>query len=322
LRLDSSKTEVGVHARYGRISQKIFIPGDDLTIVVAGFNTSKIRFLIYIVLGVITFGMVWLLCRWLPRWYVRLVGSPAPLRSCSWMVIENEWREVVTQSVSSVEYGRSLSTIFGSSDRKYVGVYEEDDDPIVTELRLLDYRYICFCFHSLDDKFVLVKNWTDPNWTDIRAIRSGIDSESRERRVLVFGKNLIDIKEKTTGQLLLDEAFHPFYVFQIASIILWSVDYYYYYAFCIFVISVISITTTLLETKSNMSRLRDVSRFECDVRVLRNGFWRYIASSELVPGDVYEFTDPALCQFPCDSLLLAGDCIVNESMLTGECMFK
>lgn len=45
---------------------------------------------------------------------------------------------------------------------------------------------------------------------------------------------------------------------------------------------------------------------------------RYVASSELVPGDVYEVTDPALTQFPCDSLLLAGDCIVNESMLTGK----
>lgn len=42
-----------------------------------------------------------------------------------------------------------------------------------------------------------------------------------------------------------------------------------------------------------------------------------MASGELVPGDVYEVSDPSLTQFPCDSLLLAGDCIVNESMLTG-----
>ncbi len=40
-------------------------------------------------------------------------------------------------------------------------------------------------------------------------------------------------------------------------------------------------------------------------------------SNELVPGDVYEVSDPSLAQYPCDSLLLAGDCIVNESMLTG-----
>lgn len=43
-----------------------------------------------------------------------------------------------------------------------------------------------------------------------------------------------------------------------------------------------------------------------------------MASGELVPGDVYEVSDPSLTQIPCDSLLLAGDCIVNESMLTGK----
>lgn len=114
------------------------------------------------------------------------------------------------------------------------------------------------------------------------------------------------------------QAFHPFYIFQIASLILWSLDSYYYYAVCIFVISAISITTTLIETRSTMKRLREISHFECEVRVLRNGFWRQVMSADLVPGDVYEVSDPSLTQFPCDSLLLAGDCIVNESLLTGE----
>jgi P-type E1-E2 ATPase len=53
------------------------------------------------------------------------------------------------------------------------------------------------------------------------------------------------------------------------------------------------------------------------VTLSANKTGRYVPSSELVPGDVYEVTDPALTQFPCDSILLAGDCIVNESMLTG-----
>lgn len=42
---------------------------------------------------------------------------------------------------------------------------------------------------------------------------------------------------------------HPFYVFQIASIILWSLDDYYYYAFCIALISFASIASTLIDTK-------------------------------------------------------------------------
>lgn len=45
---------------------------------------------------------------------------------------------------------------------------------------------------------------------------------------------------------------------------------------------------------------------------------RFVLSSDLVPGDVYEISHPSLTQFPADSLLLSGDCIVNESMLTGE----
>ncbi len=45
---------------------------------------------------------------------------------------------------------------------------------------------------------------------------------------------------------------------------------------------------------------------------------RYVSSSDLVPGDIYEVSDPNLALFPSDSLLLSGDCIVNESMLTGE----
>ncbi|KAK3076522.1 hypothetical protein LTS18_012784, partial [Coniosporium uncinatum] len=225
---------------------------------------------------------------------------------------------MTVQNIKRQEYGRPISQVFGSHGKGGLREYDEEDDFPLDELVTLDYRYIRFCFHPVRDKFLLGNTWKDPNWTDVDAVRGGLEHEEKEHRQQVFGKNLIDIEEKTTGQLLVDEAFHPFYIFQIASLILWSLDSYYYYAACIFIISVVSIASTLIETRATMRRLREISRFECDVRVLRNGFWRYVESSELVPGDIYEVTDPNLGQFPCDSLLLSGDCIVNESMLTGE----
>ncbi|CAG8982112.1 hypothetical protein HYALB_00003204 [Hymenoscyphus albidus] len=315
LRQDSSRSE---GAGGGRTNQKIYIVTEDLTIVVAGFRTSTIGFAIYTTICILTLGLGYLLFRWLPRWQVYMVGRQSPLGSCTWVVIENQWGEFVVQDVDSKEYGRSLSTVFGTSEKRYIFAYDEDEDPVLDSLRIIDYRYMRFSYNPLQDKFLLTNSWKDPTWTNVKSIRAGIDGEEKENRELVFGKNMIDIKQKTIPQLLVDEAFHPFYVFQIASLILWSLDEYYYYAACIFIISVVSITTTLLETRSTMKRLRDISKFECDVRVLRNSFWRYVPSSELVPGDVYEVTDPALTQFPCDSILLAGDCIVNESMLTGE----
>ena len=42
---------------------------------------------------------------------------------------------------------------------------------------------------------------------------------------------------------------NPFYVFQIFSIILWCFDDYYIYAGCIFVISLISLSIELYETR-------------------------------------------------------------------------
>ena len=59
-----------------------------------------------------------------------------------------------------------------------------------------------------------------------------------------------------------------------------------------------------------------MARFTCSVPVLREHSWRIVESDELIPGDVIDVSDLHL--LPCDALLVDGDCIVNESMLTGE----
>ena len=107
--------------------------------------------------------------------------------------------------MESFQYGRSLSTVFGSSGKKYPLLYDEDDDPVLDNLLILDYRYMRFSYHPLKDRFVLCNSWKDPTWTNVKALRVGIDNDEKENRVLVFGKNVIDIKQKTVPQLLVDE---------------------------------------------------------------------------------------------------------------------
>lgn len=67
------------------------------------------------------------------------------------------------------------------------------------------------------------------------------------------------------------QVLHPFYVFQIASIVLWSIDDYYYYAFAIAVISIASVLSTLIETKRTIERMREMSKFHADVKILIDG---------------------------------------------------
>ncbi len=112
----------------------------------------------------------------------------------------------MVQEVSTLQYGHVASTVFGLRAKKSLGPdYDEEDDPIMTQLRFLDYRYLSFCFHPFKDSFVLCSDWKDPTWTDVKSIRAGLDSDERHRREQLFGKNQIDIQQKTIPQLLVDE---------------------------------------------------------------------------------------------------------------------
>ena len=204
LRKDSTAT-VGSFRLHGRTSQKIYMVNEDLTIAVAGFRTSQVGSIIYFSLCIFTLGLAFLLFRWLPKWYVGVLGRQCPLRECEWVVIENQWGEFAIMPVRSQPYGRPLSTVFGLPEKLFSDALEEDNDPILDELRTLDYRYVRLCFNTQKDKFVISSGWKDPNWTDIRLVRSGLDSDEKSIREIVFGNNLIDIEQKSTGQLLVDE---------------------------------------------------------------------------------------------------------------------
>jgi cation-transporting ATPase 13A2 len=156
--------------------------------------------------------LAYLLLRWLPRWQVKLVGKPCPLRESQWVVLENQWGELSILPISARPYDRSLSTVFGTPEKMFAQMLDDDTDPLLSELRVLTYRYVRLFFHPLKDKFVISTGWKDPTWTHVRALRTGIDGDEKEQREHVFGTNLIDIEQKPTAQLLIDEVSNTFIV--------------------------------------------------------------------------------------------------------------
>ncbi|EWG83360.1 hypothetical protein R008_O13306 [Saccharomyces cerevisiae R008] len=308
--------------------QRFYIAEEDLVIGIAAYQTSKFWYIIYNLCCFLTFGLVYLLTRWLPHLKVKFYGVKVPLAKAEWVVIENEFGEFVIQPIDRQWYNRPLSTVlpfenypnpsYEPNDINLSHHHANEINPNVPILITFEYRYIKFIYSPLDDLFKTNNNWIDPDWVDLSTVSNGLTKGVQEDRELAFGKNQINLRMKTSSEILFNEVLHPFYVFQVFSIILWGIDEYYYYAACIFLISVLSIFDSLNEQKKVSRNLAEMSHFHCDVRVLRDKFWTTISSSELVPGDIYEVSDPNITILPCDSILLSSDCIVNESMLTGE----
>ncbi|XP_047459083.1 cation-transporting ATPase 13A2 isoform X2 [Mugil cephalus] len=162
---------------------------------------------------------------------------------------------------------------------------------------------------------VLNEDWT---CRDLHGFQNGLSPLEQSLRRRMYGTNLIDVPVKPYTKLLYEEVLNPFYVFQVFSIILWTIDNYYIYALCIFIISIISIIVSLYETRKQSVTLRDMARLVTDVTIRRNsGAEERVSSVELVPGDCLIIPQEGLL-LPCDAALLAGECLVNESMLTGE----
>ncbi|KAI0305581.1 P-type ATPase [Multifurca ochricompacta] len=305
--------------------QTIYLADEDVTLRFVGYDVLRCHSWAWRLACVFSLGMVGLLGHWFPRIWLRCVAREKAFKELTsgFIVIESTLRDISFFPVRRIAYPYRASTVFAgfSVPMKANGngaLLNNAEDLLLENLLLVDHRYDKFALDPNSGLFSAVKDWRDHGWTGVGSVKSGLEEPMRHQRLTLFGPNIIDIEGKSAISLLVDEVIHPFYVFQIASIILWSLDDYYYYAFCIALISAVSIITTLIDTRKTISRMRELSRFTCPVSVFVDGLWLERDSSDLVPGDVINLTEPPLSVVPADMILLSGDAIVNESMLTGE----
>ncbi|XP_061510158.1 polyamine-transporting ATPase 13A3 isoform X1 [Anopheles gambiae] len=146
----------------------------------------------------------------------------------------------------------------------------------------------------------------------------GLSVYEQSIRRLIYGSNEIFIPLRSVLTLLFLEVLNPFYVFQIFSVVLWFFYEYYYYAVVIILMSAFGITVSIIQTQRNQRALYSTVRSTDTAMVVRDTMLsESIETRFLVPGDVLEI--PATgCTMQCDAVLLSGNCILDESMLTGE----
>ena len=183
---------------------------------------------------------------------------------------------------------------------------------------------------------------------------SGLTQFAAEERIERYGANALDVPVPSYFKLFYTEVIHPFYIFQIASVAIWLWDDYWIYASCIAIMAIASAIFSVWQARKNREMLAEMCYSESVVRVVRRRptsspattarsshghvelnlnpgtmmtpistpgagdelYFENIPSREIAPGDLVEIR--ADTTIPCDLLLIQGQCVINESALTGE----
>ncbi|XP_072607184.1 polyamine-transporting ATPase 13A2 isoform X14 [Vulpes vulpes] len=296
----------------------------------SGYCGSPWRVIGYHIVVWMMAGIPLLLFRWKPVWGVRLRLRPCNLARAETLVIEirdkedNSWQlytvQVQTEAIGEgslelpargqAEDGRSQAAVGAVPEGAWKDTAQFCKNEEARTLRYYLFRgqrYIwiesqqAFCQASLLDN--------GRTCEDVHRSCSGLSLQDQAVRKTIYGPNVISVPVKSYPQLLVDEAF---------SIGLWLADRYYSYALCIFLISTASICLSLYKTRKQSQTLRDMVQLSARVCVCRpGGEEEWVDSSELVPGDCLVLPREGGL-VPCDAALVAGECVVNESSLTGE----
>ena len=281
---------------------------------------STPKFVLYIILNIITVGIINLFFAWFPKLNLYLYYKVTTLDEATHFGIFSKDNELSLVKKKVVTFPE-ISDVEKSVIKKFnLNINYEENKVIMFEYKLFDYIYITQKeqFTSLDYK---VK---DKQVNIIEEYSTGLNPNEIALMKSLFGICDIDIRVNSIGKILLDELTDPFYLFQLYSVILWYCTNYYYYASVIVVLTVLSLVLSVHGTYKNLKQLQEISRYSCQVKVYRkNEKNEYMeepiemSSVDLVPGDLFEIPEDGLAM-PCDAILIDGSVIINESMLTGE----
>ena len=194
---------------------------------------------------------------------------------------------------------------------------EKDDIPN----RYFVFQGIRFIADDLSGKVRRARLTVGTTTADFHAVAAagGLTHAEVTRRKSVVGENACPFRPSTFGELIVDEWFTMFHVYQLVQYILWYWFSYLFVAVIMTVVVLLSGAVAMFLVHRAQLAIAEVANVRSFVSVKREkGPWVEVDSREVVPGDVVRLGAGA--HVPCDLIVVEGTCVVDESSLTGESM--
>uniref|UniRef100_A0A8C3L209 Cation-transporting ATPase n=1 Tax=Chrysolophus pictus TaxID=9089 RepID=A0A8C3L209_CHRPC len=299
--------------------------GEENEMEIFGYKTQVCRKALCIAGYILSCGALLLLFYWKPEWDVWANCVPCSLEEAEVVLLRttDEFRIYSRKHVTWI----SVSGIIRSR-LDYPSIAEEDSifnkalmKPSL-QVKSIQVQKIRYVWNIYAKQFQKVGALEDHHTCSaIHAkFSSGLTCNEQSLRRVICGPNTIDVPVIPIWKLLIKEVLNPFYVFQLFSVCLWFAEDYMEYAAAIIIMSLLSISLTVYDLRQQSVKLQRLveSHNNIMVTVCRNkeGL-QELESHHLVPGDTMVLKE-GKALLPCDAILISGQCIVNESMLTGE----
>ncbi|XP_060226165.1 polyamine-transporting ATPase 13A3 isoform X5 [Meriones unguiculatus] len=320
--------------------KKTINKGQEDEMEIHGYNLCHWKLAIVFVGVICTGGFLLLLLYWMPEWRVKATCIRAAVKDCEvvllrttdefrmWFCAKIHFLPLETQPnlnakslVNKISNGHAvhLTESLTEENRCEMNKFSQTQSQ---QMRYFTHHSIRYFWNDAIHNFDFLKGLDEGvSCTSIYEKHSaGLTKGMHAYRKLLYGVNEIAVKVPSVFKLLIKEVLNPFYIFQLFSVILWSIDEYYYYALAIVIMSIVSIISSLYSIRKQYVMLHDMVATHSTVRVSVcrvNQEIEEIFSTDLVPGDVMIIPLNGTVM-PCDAVLINGTCIVNESMLTGE----
>ena len=290
---------------------------------ITSWRKSQNKFFHNLIYNILSFGILHLLSLYYPKLYVKLYCNPWPVKESDYFLVENIYNEAF------------LCPIIKRRDKRNVNNFSDIIENDSTDGNNIEQRY-SFEYKSIKYEYNRINNEINPIYINLSNITNekiiGIYSEGLSTKKIVnnlkerYGKNEYNLNIKLYLLFFLKNQIPINALIIIIELVQFIFLKNYLNLFFKFIIITFLIVAQIIIIKIKIIN-KYKNEFTLDgnekVRVKRKYLFKedeqvfsLLDNIDLLPGDIIYFKQNDLV--PCDCILIGGECIVNQSDLTGK----